>query len=226
MVYNKLITFIRNGELDEARKALENSIEINSTPGILYPAYLKLFEIEVEGGKALYKKFQDLMAKVLILVHFFDVKNDEYKKKAGQHLQNANTAISKEINYLNSTLSEESGLGSVIIPVAEGKTNIFMKHFISKLYCLKYYHSNIEGLQEELKNIKSDGLVIDGRNNSYIQTLIPETDVEKLLKESTMDIELNESESIGLDTTYSIKKIHMTYHRQFWLWLRQKFCLA
>jgi len=227
--------FLMNGQLKEAKDALECATKLTKHPEILYSAYIKLYEMAMESGGQMMERFKKALAKVI----FINVEKDEtYKEKAEDALTKAKEALDKEISYIQKSFfstSESGGIDDYSQPqdfqnilIAQDaskpqQANILLKHLASRLVCLNTFRNNIEcqdenkkvisGLLHQLKKSEDDadlpssvGLSINKKIDHYLDGL--DSIEDQKLKEAITKSEISELSSVGLDAIYSMRQVH------------------
>ena len=207
--------FLINSEIDKAKISLEQAIDIDGVNGdILHSAYIKLFEIAMEGGGVILERFKSAMEKVAIFGNWIPVKNENYKVEAEQYLEKAKNALNRELSYFqehfsNSNKGVNSDFVNILISRPTVKENTFVKHLESRGSCLNVYLQNVMLLQKEIKECESrKGLSINSKVHNYLKNFDPTTEDEKKLKNSILDSELSELNYVGLGTNYALKEVH------------------
>lgn len=186
--------FINNDKEKEAKEALENAISIAKNTEILYPAYLKLFELAMEDGKQLTERFNKAMSSLIFLSYKMD---EKYKDDAKKHLADAQKAINVEADYLASLFKAEDFKDIMWEP---DKSNLLLQHLSSRLACLLTYSQSFESLNEQLKS--NQGLTIQKKIYDYLNEC-DDAEVKNNIKSS----EINELDFTGLNEIYSLREV-------------------
>lgn len=119
--------FLQKGKINDAETALKHAIKISENPQILYSAYIKLFEVAIEKGGQLQKRFIKALDEVsfkaasyFIREHYED---KEYKKKAIEYLEQAKGAIKLEQDFLKDLTGEKNQDFVNILTASENNTD-------------------------------------------------------------------------------------------------------
>jgi preprotein translocase subunit SecA len=95
----------------KAKVELEHAIAISQNSELLYSAYMKLFELEVDNGGQVLERYKKAVAKVF----FVSVdKDEEYRNKALAALGKAKCALSKECDHLTKLINGKASLEGYI----------------------------------------------------------------------------------------------------------------
>ncbi|MDD9337856.1 MAG: hypothetical protein PV337_05505 [Rickettsiaceae bacterium] len=222
---------------EKAKLELEHALDISENSELLYSAYIKLFEIAIEDGGQVLKRYKKAVAKIF----FYPLESGcpDYKKHAIENLQKAAIALTIEHDYLkeliegkntNDAQQEESILASIIIKQEQeptstindqqdqgvvGNPNLFVKHLQARLLCLGAYKGNIESLikqikgEEKLENPKDS---IGPNDGVIIDVKVPKhlskLDSQNELKKHITDRSVDELEYVGTSSVYQLRKIH------------------
>ncbi|WP_341757414.1 hypothetical protein [Candidatus Tisiphia endosymbiont of Ditula angustiorana] len=222
---------------EKAKLELEHALDISENSELLYSAYIKLFEIAIEDGGQVLKRYKKVVAKIF----FYPLESGcpDYKKHAIENLQKAAITLTIEHDYLkeliegkntNDAQQEESILASIIIKQEQeptstindqqdqgvvGNPNLFVKHLQARLLCLGAYKGNIESLikqikgEEKLENPKDS---IGPNDGVIIDVKVPKylskLDSQNALKKHITDRSVDELEYVGTSSVYQLRKIH------------------
>jgi len=215
---------IDHDELDQAVEVLNEAINIGNSSEILYSAYFSLFEVSILKGNQLTERFVKALSNTLFIPY---KKDDDYKHKAKENLNKAESALKIEIDIIKSlkdlswilvgekknNIEQKDSLTdkeSNFIPnhvktvpkSPETEDNILTKHLLSRLACLETYLENLQSLKKQLES--SDGLIIDKKIPNFLASL----GKEELEKKKILNAEINEIDSVGLNDFYSVKKVY------------------
>jgi len=201
--------FIKQEEFSKAKKELDNAIELSEgSTELMCSVYIKLFNIEIEGGKQLTERFKKALAKLI----FINIsKNEDYKKAALENLEKAKVALKIRLDYLNTEIlnykklfpkesnannnaqDEEQFDFKEILIATEGE-NLLLKHLAADQTGLNLYLQNVESLLEELK--KCDGASISSKIHDHFYDYKQKTDArEKEIAEKVEEAKQNEEEN-------------------------------
>ena len=204
--------YIRINELDKARLHVKNAFDITQNKDILYAAHVKLFEIELEGGHQVLKRYYKALKDIIFCPFDFGLNSENYKQKAHDQLLKAKSALQIEIDYLKNILEKDSMAPYLSNESQNESRNLLKFHLISRFTCLQVYMGNIESLISqivELTKEKNDGgLCLGVKCPRYLTKLDSKLEHEKQLKSVITPHEVYEVEHVGLSSIYQIKKIY------------------
>ncbi|KAL1489919.1 hypothetical protein ABEB36_013845 [Hypothenemus hampei] len=226
---------IDKSDREKAKSEIEHALKISNSSELLYSAYIKLFEIAIENGGQVLKRYQKAVANIF----FFPLEKNcpDYKRHAVEHLEKAAKALTIEHDYLeeliggkniNDTQQEESVLASIIISKkgepdnnqqtnCTSNTNLFLKHLQARLVCLAVYKENIASLikqikgENKLENLEPQ-FVIGVNDGAIIDCKVPrylsKLDSHNELKKHITERSVDELEYVGMSSIYQLRKIH------------------
>lgn len=208
----------------KAKNALCHAIKLSGDSKLLYSAYIKLFEIAIDNGQQILKRYKKAVADIF----FYPLDQDEdneYKKDALSNLEKARDALKLEYDYLESIIesansesdksknSKIEGLGRILIQTDD--KNIFMTHLRSRFLCLAAFQGNVESLIRQLqggdefedkqdKINPNDGIVMDSKVPRYLANLDKTDPIKDLITDDSVD----EFEYVGMNCVYQLRKVH------------------
>ncbi|RZB41657.1 uncharacterized protein BDFB_010502, partial [Asbolus verrucosus] len=164
--------YLEKGDRTKAASMLHRAIDMSHDENfdLLAGAHLKLFEIAIADGEQVMERFRKAVANIF----FINVsKNENYKHEALKHLNHAEAAVKKEIDYIEKHLTVDEQTGNKyfqkILKQNEVK-NLFLKHVYSRLCCLKVHYSNITHLKEMIQTIPG-GVDLNGTAETTLKNL-------------------------------------------------------
>lgn len=204
--------YLKANKLEESAKCLDHAIALSKkgNSDILTSAYIKRFEVAMNSGSP-------LLERVYRALSFNIYKKDEnYKVEALSALQNAEKAISTEIQYLKSNIIGDEkepennraniDFMNILLPNENG--SLLVKHLSSRYYALNVFCQQIQSLQRQIQDSGNKGLYIRSRVSNYYKDLKPVLNSEKAIKEAITDATLTELAHTGVDTTYVLSEVH------------------
>lgn len=205
-------THLKANKLEESAKALDHAIALSKkgNSDILTSAYIKRFEVAMNSASPLLERVYRALS--------FNIykKNENYKDEALRALQNAEKAISIEIQYLKSNIigdekepeNNRANIDFMNILIPNEKGNLLVKHLSSRYYALNVFCQQIQNLQRQIQDSGDKGLYIRSRVSNYYQDLKPVLNSEKAIKEAITDATLTELAYTGVETTYVLSEVH------------------
>jgi hypothetical protein len=195
----------------DAKQELDYAIRLSvANPNLLYSAYLKLFEVEIELGNQIWIRFKKALAKTGFVGYIFGNGDyPEYKQRAKENLMRANNSLNVEINYITDTfLSKNSSKFSNILTV-KAKDNLLLNHTYSRLYVLSTFQNHIDSLWKEIEKSGDNGTVIGSRIQNYLKSLGYDLHSDEAkLRNVIHDSELADFSMVGLDTIYRLDTVN------------------
>jgi hypothetical protein len=205
-------SLLKKDKNKDAKTELEHAISLSAAnPNLLYSAYLKLFEVEIELGNQIWTRLGKALAKTAIVGYFLEEEDySEYKQRAKTNLIKANNSLTIEINYINDTfLGKDSTKFSNILTV-EPEDNLLLNHLNSRLYVLSVFQNHIGSLLSEIEKSGDNGMVMGTRIPDYLKTLGKDDpgSEEAKIRKAIKDAELDDFSMVGLDTIYKLETVN------------------
>ncbi|EFA09123.1 uncharacterized protein LOC103314809 [Tribolium castaneum] len=193
--------YLEDEKNQQAKNELHRAIELGGPNNfdLLAGVYLKLFEIAISEGEQIKERFKKAVANIFFIkLH----KNEKYKEEAANWLNRAKGAIQKEIDYIQTHLTQDDFNAILHQNLSQ---NLLVKHLYSRQHCLSLHAANIDNLLDDLA--KGSGLDFAGSAETTLENLASISKNPDLTQFITL-CELTELHSIGLDTVYCLREIH------------------
>lgn len=188
-----------------------------------FSAYMKLFEIAIDNGGQILKRYQKALGEILNIEVEID---DFYKEKALNYLEEAEKGLNIEYKYLSEFMSDKDKdkdkdkdddysfkIDSILTTATSNsengseEVNLLFKHLSARLNVLDIYLNNIKNLKGQILEMKQ-GIVIGTKIPGYLLKLDPKIDHEKVVKESITNKAVYELEFVGMGSIIELKEVH------------------
>ncbi|XP_058809202.1 uncharacterized protein LOC131674499 [Phymastichus coffea] len=202
--------FLKNDEVDKAKASLINAICLSKNAGVMYPAFLTLFDATLEEKGPLLAKFKSVLSKTFPTSNSNGEKPVSFIAELQDYLNITHAGLSEEISFMENHYFNDDcnyDFQRVLLKRINGRDNLLVKHLAAKLTTLKLYCSNVEVLLEATESSDAQNLTISRRFTDYLKIFKPDTKEEKQTKDLMTEAELTELGSKGMKTIYGLKKV-------------------